>query len=72
MALGLVDGIEELSVPYGDVWLGIPVHFTGGQAIPCLPPLTGTERRRLDSAASSLRDAYTSLPALPPTERTAP
>ncbi|UZI29445.1 lactate/malate family dehydrogenase [Streptomyces sp. VB1] len=65
--LGLVDGIEELSVPYGDVWLGIPLRFTGGVATPCLPSLTRHELLCLDSAASSLRDAYTRLPD--PTER---
>ncbi|MFD5790491.1 NAD(P)-binding domain-containing protein [Streptomyces sp. NPDC127037] len=64
-ALGLVDGVEELSVPYGDVHLGIPLRFTGGEAVPALPPLTRSERLCLDSAASSLRDAYTHLPALP-------
>nr|WP_239074052.1 lactate dehydrogenase [Streptomyces sp. SID10853] len=68
-ALGLADGIEELSVPYGDVWLGIPVRFTSGKALPCLPPLTRSERLRLDAAASSLRDAYTRLPT--PNERIA-
>lgn len=62
-ALGLVDGIEELSVPYGDVWLGIPMRFTGGKAVPSLPRLTRSERLCLDSAASSLRDAYAQLPA---------
>ncbi|MFF5563959.1 NAD(P)-binding domain-containing protein [Streptomyces sp. NPDC012623] len=62
-ALGLVDGVEELSVPYGDVWLGIPTLFTGGKAAPRLPRLTRSERLCLDSAASSLRDAYTHLPA---------
>ncbi|WP_329068814.1 hypothetical protein [Streptomyces sp. NBC_01429] len=62
-ALGLVDGVEELSVPYGDVWLGIPMRFTGGTAVPCLPRLTRSERLCLDSAAGSLRDAYTRLPA---------
>ncbi|WP_406458726.1 lactate dehydrogenase [Streptomyces sp. NBC_00876] len=61
--LGLVDGVEELSVPYGDVWLGIPLRFTGGKAEACLPPLTRFERLCLDSAASSLRDAYAHLPA---------
>lgn len=61
--LGLVDGIEELSVPYGDVWLGIPMQFTGGKAVARLPQLTRSERLCLDSAASSLRDAYTHLPA---------
>lgn len=66
--LGLADGIEELSVPYGDVYLGIPLRFTEGRAVPCLPPLTRSERLCLDSAASSLRDAYAHLPALP--ERT--
>ncbi|OKJ41414.1 hypothetical protein AMK24_04965 [Streptomyces sp. CB02366] len=66
-ALGLADGVEELSVSYGDVWLGLPLRFTGGMAVPCLPPLTRFERLRLDSAASSLRDAYTHLPA--PVER---
>ncbi|MEV8007258.1 lactate/malate family dehydrogenase [Streptomyces parvus] len=65
--LGLVDGIEELCVPYGDVWLGIPIAFTGGVPAPCCPPLTRYERLSLDSAASSLRDAYTQLPT--PTER---
>ncbi|WP_439082038.1 lactate/malate family dehydrogenase [Streptomyces sp. WL006] len=64
-ALGLVDGVEEVSVPYGDVWLGLPLAFTGGMAVPCLPPLTRFERLRLDSAASSLRDAYTRMPNLP-------
>ncbi|MFJ8332857.1 lactate dehydrogenase [Streptomyces sp. NPDC094437] len=64
-ALGLVDGVEELSVPYGDVFLGIPMRFTGGSATPCLPPLARSERLGLDSAAGSLRDAYTLLPALP-------
>ncbi|NDK24620.1 lactate dehydrogenase [Streptomyces sp. TR1341] len=64
-ALGLADGIEELSVPYGDVYLGIPLRFTGGKAVPSLPPLTRSERLCLDSAASSLRDAYAQLPALP-------
>ncbi|WP_405986902.1 lactate/malate family dehydrogenase [Streptomyces sp. NBC_00872] len=69
-ALGLVDGVEELSVPYGDVWLGTPVHFTGGQGVARLPHLTSTEQRRLDAAARSLRDAYTRLPTH--TERIAP
>ncbi|MFB8347887.1 lactate/malate family dehydrogenase [Streptomyces niveus] len=69
-SLGLADGIEELSVPYQDVWLGIPMRFTGGHAVACLPHLTGTERRCLDAAATSLRDAYTHLPAH--TERIAP
>ncbi|MFJ6889675.1 lactate dehydrogenase [Streptomyces californicus] len=64
-ALGLVDGVEEVSVPYGDVWLGLPLAFTGGMAVPCLPPLTRFERLRLDSAASSLRDAYTRMPTPP-------
>ncbi|WP_405797929.1 lactate/malate family dehydrogenase [Streptomyces sp. NBC_01506] len=69
-SLGLADGVEELSVPYGDVWLGIPMRFTSGTALPCLPRLSPSERLCLDSAASGLRDAYTHLPA--PTERTAP
>ncbi|WP_242570624.1 NAD(P)-binding domain-containing protein [Streptomyces sp. NP-1717] len=69
-SLGLADGIEELSVPYQDVWLGIPMRFTGGRAVACLPHLTGTERRCLDAAATSLRDAYTRIPAH--TERIAP
>ncbi|MFF2026822.1 hypothetical protein ACFVW2_34185 [Streptomyces sp. NPDC058171] len=63
-ALGLVDGIEELSVPYGDVHLGIPLLFSSGQAVRRLPPLTRSERLCLDSAAGSLRDAYAQLPAL--------
>lgn len=68
--LGLVDGIEELSVPYGDVHLGVPLQFTGGEPVPRLPLLTRTERLCLDSAASSLRDAYAQLPAH--SERIAP
>ncbi|MFI1956122.1 NAD(P)-binding domain-containing protein [Streptomyces xinghaiensis] len=66
---GLVDGVEELCVPYGDVWLGVPLRFTGGEAVVCLPRLTCSERERLDAAAGSLRDAYTRLPF---TERFAP
>ncbi|MFE3253662.1 NAD(P)-binding domain-containing protein [Streptomyces sp. NPDC059209] len=69
-SLGLADGVEELSTPYQDVWLGIPMRFTDGHAVACLPPLTGTERRCLDAAATSLRDAYTRIPAH--TERIAP
>ncbi|MFG2722804.1 NAD(P)-binding domain-containing protein [Streptomyces sp. NPDC048416] len=68
-ALGLADGVEELSVPYAGVFLGIPLRFTAGTPQGCLPPLTLSERRCLDAAASSLRDAYTQLPA--PIERTA-
>lgn len=60
--LGLADGIEELSVPYGDVYLGVPLYFSGGVPAPCMPPLTRRERLCLDAAASSLRDAYAHLP----------
>ncbi|WP_432161531.1 hypothetical protein [Streptomyces sp. NRRL F-5630] len=60
--LGLADGVEELSASYGDVWLGLPMRFVNGHAEPALPPLTRSERLRLDSAASSLRDAYAHLP----------
>lgn len=63
--LGLADGTEELSVRFGDVFLGIPLRFITGQAVPCLPSLTRSERLGLDSAASSLRDAYAHLSALP-------
>ncbi|MCI3223817.1 NAD(P)-binding domain-containing protein [Streptomyces sp. NP-1717] len=69
-SLGLADGIEELSVPYQDVWLGIPTRFTGGRAEARLPHLTSHERQRLERAATSLRDAYTRIPAH--TERIAP
>jgi L-lactate dehydrogenase len=64
-ALGLIDGIEQLSTPYRDsgVWLGQPVHFTGGAVAVRLPDLDTDEQRRLDAAATSLRDAYTLLPA---------
>ncbi|MET9553736.1 NAD(P)-binding domain-containing protein [Streptomyces sp. NPDC006645] len=61
-SLGLVDGVEELSVPYQDVWLGIPIQFTGCRAVACLPDLISDERWRLDAAATSLRDAYARLP----------
>ncbi|MEV3895272.1 hypothetical protein [Streptomyces anulatus] len=32
--LGMVDGVEDLSVVYRGVWLGIPMHFTGGVVAP--------------------------------------
>ncbi|MFF2940147.1 NAD(P)-binding domain-containing protein [Streptomyces niveus] len=62
-SLGLADGIEELSTPYQDVWLGIPTRFTSGRAEARLPHLTSHERQRLERAATSLRDAYTRIPA---------
>jgi hypothetical protein len=62
MTLGLVDGIEHLSVRYGNHgWLGQPVQFTAGRATLRLPTLNATERRQLDTADHKLCTAYTTV-----------
>jgi L-lactate dehydrogenase len=60
-ALGLVDGTEELTTRHGDAWLGIPLRFTAGQPIACLPDLDEDEDAQLAVAAAKLRDAYQAL-----------
>lgn len=70
LVLGHADGVEELSAPHGGGWLGIPLRFTAGEPIPCLPPLNATEARLLHAADAKLRTAYHALPAHPTSERT--
>lgn len=60
-ALGVEDGTVELSAPHGNGWLGIPLRFTAGQPVACLPVLDDTEARQLDAARTKLRDAYEAL-----------
>lgn len=63
-ALGLVDGVEELAVPHGQ-HLGIPVSFTSGEPLPCLPDLDARERAQLRATEDHLRTAYQALQAIP-------
>jgi L-lactate dehydrogenase len=70
LMLGHTDGLTELSAPFEGGWLGIPLRFTAGEPIPCLPPLNATESRLLQSADTKLRTAYKALPAQPAPERT--
>ncbi|WP_233580474.1 lactate/malate family dehydrogenase [Streptomyces triticirhizae] len=65
LALGLENGLVELSAPYRDGWLGIPLRFTSGHPIPCLPALDDTEARQLDTAHTKLRAAYLALRGTP-------
>ncbi|MFG3207949.1 NAD(P)-binding domain-containing protein [Streptomyces sp. NPDC048192] len=60
-ALGLDDGTEELSARHGDDWLGIPLRFTAGQPVACLPRLDAVEQAQLSAAAIKLRAAYQAL-----------
>ncbi|MEU8870416.1 NAD(P)-binding domain-containing protein [Streptomyces javensis] len=67
LALGLADGTTQLSTAYQGGWLGIPLRFTAGQPIPCLPQLTPGEAARFRAADTKLRTAYQALgPALQP------
>lgn len=59
--LGLDDGTEELSARHGDDWLGIPLQFTAGQPVACLPRLDADEQAQLSAAATKLRTAYQAL-----------
>ncbi|MGC5562570.1 lactate/malate family dehydrogenase [Streptomyces sp. FR-108] len=74
LALGVEDGLVELSAPYRDGWLGIPLRFTAGRPLPCLPALDEAEARQLDAAHTKLRAAYRALRGTPssplPTVRT--
>jgi L-lactate dehydrogenase len=70
LVLGRADGVVELSVRHEGGWLGIPLRFTGGDPIPCLPPLDATEARLLHVADTKLRTAYQALPVHPVSERT--
>ncbi|UFQ99813.1 lactate dehydrogenase [Streptomyces sp. Go40/10] len=59
--LALDDGTEELSTRHGDDWLGIPLRFTAGQPVACLPDLDAGERAQLSAASTKLRAAYQAL-----------
>ncbi|TMU98200.1 NAD(P)-binding domain-containing protein [Streptomyces sp. DASNCL29] len=77
LALGLADGTTQLSTAYQGGWLGIPLRFTTGQPIPCLPQLIPCEAARFRAADAKLRTAYEALgPVLDPipslSERTLP
>jgi L-lactate dehydrogenase len=60
-ALGLVDGTEELTAEHRGDWLGIPLRFTAGQPVACLPALDADEDAQLAAAATKLRSAYQAL-----------
>lgn len=63
-ALGLADGTEELTAPTGDGradWLGIPLRFTGGEPLACLPGLDAGETEQLAATTTKLRAAYQAL-----------
>lgn len=59
--LALADGTEELTTAYRGDWLGIPLHFTSGRPLPCLPRLNPDESRQLAAAAAKLNTAYQAL-----------
>lgn len=61
LALGVDDGMTELRAPYRDGWLGIPLWFTAGRPVPCLPALDDIEARQLEAAHAKLRAAYQAL-----------
>ncbi|WP_327315905.1 lactate/malate family dehydrogenase [Streptomyces sp. NBC_01235] len=58
LALGMEDGVTELSASHRGAWLGIPLRFTAGRPVPCLPPLDDTEAWQLEAACTKLRAAY--------------
>jgi L-lactate dehydrogenase len=62
-ALGLVDGTEELSNLHAGVWQGLPLHFTAGQPLACLPSLDPDDARQWDESAAKLRAAYEQVAA---------
>ncbi|WP_200307659.1 lactate/malate family dehydrogenase [Streptomyces adelaidensis] len=60
-SLALDDGTEELSARHGEDWLGIPLRFTSGRPVACLPDLDADEHAQLTQAATKLRAAYQAL-----------
>jgi L-lactate dehydrogenase len=68
LALGVDDGTTELCAPYRDGWLGIPLQFTAGRPVPCLPALDDAEAGQLDAAHTKLRAAYRALRGDQPTQ----
>ncbi|MGP2436998.1 lactate/malate family dehydrogenase [Streptomyces sp. JW3] len=65
LALGVEDGSTELSAPFGDGFLGMPLRFTQGQPLPCMPLLDDSETRQLEAARIKLRDAYRAVRGIP-------
>lgn len=59
--VGLADGTEELTARHGEDWLGIPLRFTAGRPVACLPGLDAEEDAQLSAAATKLRTAYQAL-----------
>ncbi|GAA1426387.1 hypothetical protein GCM10009601_35210 [Streptomyces thermospinosisporus] len=65
LALGAEDGCTELSAPYADCFLGVPLRFVQGRPRPCMPPLDDSEVRQLEAARSKLREAYQAVRGIP-------
>jgi L-lactate dehydrogenase len=61
LALGLADGVTELSASYRGGWLGVLVRFVAGHPTPCLPALDNTEASQLQTAHTKLHTAYQRL-----------
>lgn len=61
VALGLADGVVELSVNYNGAHLGIPLRFTDGTPTVHLPELDPVERRLLAAADVKIRTAYQTI-----------
>ncbi|MFF8317914.1 NAD(P)-binding domain-containing protein [Streptomyces bobili] len=59
--LGLVDGTEELTGEHRGDWLGIPLRFTAGRPVACLPALDAGEDEQLAATVIKLRGAYLAL-----------
>ncbi|EGX54734.1 lactate dehydrogenase [Streptomyces zinciresistens K42] len=64
-ALGLVDGTEELTAEHRGDWLGIPLRFTSGRPVACLPALNADEDAQLAATLTKLRGAYGRSAVLP-------
>ncbi|MFI0234910.1 NAD(P)-binding domain-containing protein [Streptomyces sp. NPDC017086] len=59
--LGLADGTEELTCEHEGDWLGIPLRFTSGLPVACLPALDADEGTQLAATITKLRGAYQAL-----------
>lgn len=59
--LGLGDGTEELTAEHRGDWLGIPLRFTAGRPVACLPALDADENGQLAATTTMLRAAYQAL-----------
>ncbi|MER6566324.1 lactate dehydrogenase [Streptomyces sp. NPDC001093] len=61
LALGLADGLTELSTLYWGGYFGVPLRFSIGLPQPCMPPLDEDEQRQLQLARKKLRTAYRAM-----------